>query len=83
MENEILGPAIRKGLKQGLEQGLEQGREEGRGEGERKLARRFIEKRFGAIPEWAEERLSALATPEIEALSDRIFVAQSLEELFG
>jgi hypothetical protein len=59
------------------------GREYKRGEltGELKLLRLQIEARFGAIPAWAEERLSGMSAAEIEALSVRLLGANSLEEL--
>ena len=50
-------------------------------EGERKVLRRQIEKRFGAIPGWAEERLTGRSTAELEDLSERILDAQSIEDL--
>lgn len=85
MENDIIGPAIRKGLEQGreqgLEQGLEQGREQGLKLGEQKLLRRQIEKRFGPLPEWADAHLACLSIHEIEALGERIFDVPSIESL--
>jgi Domain of unknown function (DUF4351) len=53
----------------------------GRQEGELAIIRRLIEKRFGSVPSWAEERLAARTTPELEELSVRILDAKSLEEL--
>ena len=81
MENDIIGPAIRKGLEKGLEQGLEQGRVEGRAAGEQQLLRRMIEKRFGTIPDWANAKLTSMSIGEIEALGERIFDATSIESL--
>lgn len=40
-----------------------------------------IEKRFGAIPSWAEERLLTMSYVELEALGVRVLDANSLEEL--
>ena len=77
MENDIVGPAIRRGLAQGLEQGLKQGQTEG----EQRVLRLQIEKRFGPIPDWANTRLTSLSTAEIEALAESIFDAQNLESL--
>jgi len=65
LDNEILGPAFKKGLE----------------EGELKILRRLIEKRFGPVPAWAEERLAARSTAELEELSERILEVPSLEEL--
>jgi flagellar biosynthesis/type III secretory pathway protein FliH len=94
MDHKIIGPAIRKGLEQGLQQGLQQGleqgleqgrqqgRQEGRQEGERSMLRALIGKRFGPIPPSVDERLSNLSVAELEAMSFRLFDAQTLGELF-
>ena len=73
LENEVLGPRIKKGI--------EEGRQEGLKEGELKVLRRLIEKRFGAIPAWVEDRLAGRSTAELEDLSVRMLDAQSLEDL--
>ena len=49
--------------------------------GELTVLRRQIEKRFGAIPTWAEERLAGRSPADLEDLSVRVLDAQSLEEL--
>ena len=79
MENEIIGPAIRRGLEQGLEQGQKQGLEQG----EQRLLRLVIEKRFGPIPAWANDKLTTLTTAEMETLCQRIFDAPTLEALLN
>jgi predicted transposase YdaD len=77
LENKVLGPPYKKGLEEGRQEGLE----EGRREGERAILRRLIEKRFGAVPSWAEERLVGRSTIELEDLSVRVLDAQSIEDL--
>jgi len=59
------------------------GREYKRGASEEALTilRRLAEKRFGAIPAWAEERLKSFPIAELEALSVRVLDAKSLEDL--
>ena len=69
LENKVLGPPYKRGL------------EEGELEGERKVLRRQIEKRFGPIPGWAEERLASRSAAELEDLSVRVLDAQSMEDL--
>jgi hypothetical protein len=69
LENKVLGPPYKRGL------------EEGELEGERKVLRRQIEKRFGPIPDWAEERLTSRSATELEDLSVRVLDAQSIEDL--
>ena len=49
--------------------------------GELTVLRRQIEKRFGAIPSWAEERLAGRSPADLEDLSVRVLDAQSLEDL--
>lgn len=66
-QNKVLGPAYRKGME----------------EGERTVIRRLIERRFGSLPSWAESRLAALSSTELDDISVRILDAQSLEELFA
>ena len=69
LENEVLGPVIKKGLL------------EARQEGELTILRRQIEERFGVLPGWASDKLAALAAFELEDLSERVLDAVSLEEL--
>jgi predicted transposase YdaD len=70
MEHEIIGPAIRQGLLKG------------RQEGEFIMLRGLIGKRFGPIPPSIEERLSNLSVADLEAISLRLFDAQTLDDLF-
>ena len=49
--------------------------------GELTVLRRQIEKRFGAIPSWAEERLVDRSAADLEELSVRVLDAQSIEDL--
>jgi predicted transposase YdaD len=85
LENTVIGPAFKKGLEEGELKGqLEgelKGRLEGELKGELKILRRLIEKRFGPIPQWADERLASRSTAELEDLSVRLLDAASIEEL--
>ena len=49
--------------------------------GELTVLRRLLEKRFGPLPEWAEERLASRSASELEDLSLLVLDAQSLEDL--
>ena len=69
LENEVLGPVIKKGLL------------EARQEGELTILRRQIEKRFGVLPGWASDKLAALPASELEDLSERVLDAKCVEEL--
>ncbi len=65
LDHKVLGREIKKGILIG----------------ELKLLRGLIERRFGALPAWAEQRLDSRSAREIEAISLRLFDAESLEEL--
>jgi uncharacterized protein YqeY len=69
LQHEILGREYKKG------------RKEGRQEGELAILRRLIEKRFGSVPNWAEERLEKLSAKELEEVSVRLLDAKNLESL--
>jgi hypothetical protein len=69
MENKVLGREYKRGLQEGLQ------------EGERTIVRRLIERRFGPLPAWANEKLASKSTAELEDLGLRVLDANSLEEL--
>ena len=73
LDNKVLGREFKRGLQQGLQAGERKG--------ELTVLRRQIEKRFGAIPGWAEERLAGRSTAELEDLCVRVLDAQSIEDL--
>ncbi len=59
LSNKVLGREYKRGL--------DEGKLEGEIEGERRFVRRQIEHRFGAIPEWAEQRVNSLSVADLEA----------------
>jgi hypothetical protein len=65
LDNKVLGREFKRGLR----------------EGELTVLRRLIEKRFGAIPTWAEERLTGRSAADLEELSVRVLDAESIEDL--
>ena len=65
LDHEVIGPEIKKGIQMG----------------ELKILRRQIKKRFGSVPNWAEERLGKLSAKELEELSVRVHDAKSMETL--
>jgi predicted transposase YdaD len=83
LDHAVYGPYLREAMKKGRERGLKKGREQGRDEAARRIAGRQIEKRFGKIPGWAEERINAMPVSEIEDLSLAILDASSLKSLFA
>ena len=71
-----------RGLKQGLERGLEQGLERGLGflGG---VLKRQLKVRFGEVPSWVDERLSAAGAPDLERWGESLLTAESIEDVFG
>jgi len=51
--------------------------------GEVAVLRLLIEKRFGSLPSWAEQRLAGASTEQLEELATRVLDAAGLEELLG
>ncbi len=63
--------------------GAEKNIEKGRVEGESRLLTRLLERRFGALPQWATEKLTRATEQELNAWSDAILTAPSLEAVFN
>jgi hypothetical protein len=51
-------------------------------QGEAQVLRRLLTRRFGPLPEWAEERLTHAELPQLETWADRVLDAKTLEEVF-
>jgi Domain of unknown function (DUF4351) len=77
LDHKILGPAIKQGIQQGMQEGIQQGMQQG----EMSVLRRILEKRFGPLPGWAEERLTRLSIAELEDLSLRVLDAKGIDDL--
>ena len=73
MENEVIADYYNRGR--------QERRQEGVHEGEIAVLRRQIEKRFGVMPEWAQQRLASRTAEQLEQLSVRLLDAGTLEEL--
>jgi len=76
-DHEVLGPIIIKAE----QKGRQEGRQEGLQAGELTVLRRLIERRFGALPSWAGEKLAAMPASELEDLSERLLDASTLDEV--
>ncbi len=57
----------------------QEGRQEGRQEGEGRLLSRQLLQRFGSLPDWARERITAATPEQLEVWGERIFDAATLE----
>jgi len=66
---------LKKYYDQGLEQGVVQG--------ELQLLSRQLRKRFGELPEWAEQMLKEASGGMLEIWSERILTAVSLDDVFA
>jgi hypothetical protein len=73
----------RIGIAKGIAKGRIEGRVEGRVEGESRLLKRQLERRFGLLPEWASERLGSAKEEELEAWSEAVLTAPTLDAVFG
>src|SRR5450830_942246 len=85
--NEAIERGLSKGHSQGLTQGLSQGRSEGlsqgRSQGIAMMLTRVIEQRFTPVPAWAYQRLQIASVEQLEAWSEQMFSAPTLEALLG
>ncbi|MFN7949201.1 MAG: Rpn family recombination-promoting nuclease/putative transposase [Blastocatellia bacterium] len=83
--NEIIERGIQQGIQRGLQQGIEQGLQQGIEQGEKKIALeivlRQLKRRFGAVDEVQEARLSALSVPQLEQLGEDLLGFQSPADL--
>ncbi|MBF0262472.1 MAG: DUF4351 domain-containing protein, partial [Magnetococcales bacterium] len=71
------------GMQLGEQRGVQIGEQRGRQEGAATILTRQLQRRFGTLPNWAEEKIAQADSEALEAWSLRIFDAQSLEELFS
>ncbi len=67
----------------GKEEGVEIGIEKGLVKGQSRLLKRQLECRFGALPQWATEKLTRASEHEFETWGDAILTAPTLEALFN
>lgn len=67
--------AERIGLKRGLQQGVLKG--------EAKVVQRQLQRRFGPLPEWVEERLQGAGEAQLERWAERLLEAPTLAEVFA
>ncbi|MEO5330647.1 MAG: Rpn family recombination-promoting nuclease/putative transposase [Magnetococcus sp. YQC-5] len=71
-----------EGKKEGRQEGIEEGRKDGIQIGEAKILARLLQRRFGNLPAWVNEKMAKAELPALEDWSLRIFDAQSLDEVF-
>ena len=67
---------------QGRVEGRVEGEQIGIAKGESLLLRKQLMKRWGTLPEWVEQKLTAANSAQLEAWGENILDADSLEALF-
>ena len=67
----------------GIAKGQVEGIAKGRVEGETKLLKRQLERRFGALPAWATEKLSNASESSLEAWGEAVLTAPTLDAVFS
>jgi len=78
-------------LQEGRQEGEQKGRQEGRQEGEQKgrlageaaILIRQLERRFGALPVWARDRIASADTVALEEWGLRVLDAGSLDDVLA
>ena len=61
-------------MQQGLQQGLQQG--------ESRLLRKQLERRFGALPSWALDKLNSATEQDLESWGEAVLTAPTLDAVF-
>ena len=70
-------------LQEGEQKGRQEGEQKGRREGEAALLLRLLERRFGAIPDWAQDRIATADSGALEEWGLRVFDAGTLDDVFA
>jgi len=68
---------------QWLQEGKQKGEQEGRRKGEAAMLLRQLERRFGALPGWASDRIATADSVALEEWGLRVLDARSLDDVFA
>ncbi len=74
---------LREGEQRAEQRGEQRGEQNGRQEGEATLLRRLLERRFGALPDWARDRIAAADSAALEEWGLRVLDAGSLDDVLA
>jgi predicted transposase YdaD len=66
---------------EGLQEGQVEGERKGKSEEALRLVTRLIQHRFGPLPDDLQQRLAHASLEELEALSERVLDARSIDDL--
>ena len=75
--------AMQQGMQRGMQRGVQQGLQRGRVEGERAVLERLLRRRFGVLPADVVERMGHASVADLEAWTDNVLVAGTLDDVFG
>ena len=75
-------PYVTSAERFGVEKGRREGRREGRQEGEAALLKRLLARRFGALPDAVQVRLTTADVDQLEEWAIKVLDAESLDEVF-
>ena len=70
-------------MNEGEQKGRLEGEQKGRQKGEAALLLRLLERRFGVLPDWARDRITAADTLSLEEWGLRVLDAGSLEDVLA
>jgi len=80
---QTLQQRVREGEQRAEQRGRQEGEQKGRQEGEAAILRRLLERRFGALPDWARDRIAAADTAALEEWGLRVLDAGSLDDVLA
>ena len=83
LERKVRMPYITSAERFGIEKGRQKGRQEGRQEGEAALLKRLLARRFGALPDAVQVRLTTATIDQLEEWAISVLDAESLDEIFN
>jgi hypothetical protein len=82
-ESTMLEQTIERWFEDATLKGVRQGKQEGRHEGYARAVALQLQLRFGPVPEWAQDQLSAASEEQLTQWLGSILTAKSIDDLFG
>jgi hypothetical protein len=75
----IKDKGFKEGIQQGIQQGVLQGIQQGIQQGRYVLLERILTRRFGTLPDWAQQRLKTAPSELLDRWAERVLEAESLQ----
>lgn len=82
LERVLLRREKAAGLEEGLQKGLKQGIQQGERGGASDVLKTLLERKFGALPEWASARIAQADTEELRQWALNVLDAHTIDEVF-